>query len=44
VVTTERYIGTRQKLKNTPGDRLHFTTCDDAPDPASDLPDRFNSL
>jgi site-specific recombinase XerD len=31
VVTTERYIGTRQKLKNTPGDRLHFTTCDDGP-------------
>jgi site-specific recombinase XerD len=26
VVTTERYIGTQQRLKNTPGDHLHFAT------------------
>jgi integrase len=38
VVTTERYVGTRQKLKNTPGDRLHFTTCDEAPAESTGLP------
>jgi len=35
VVTTERYIGTRQRLKNTPGDHLHFATINETSPPIS---------